>query len=254
MVVAVAMARREPRAQEQLLSSRWWYDPLPPWLPVSNLSSCMTLGQWALYQALVMVDHHQMGREDRTGQLIKVTQRELEIRTGLVAETIRQGTQWLLQHRFLDYYRPGRTQKPGWYRVDRGMIREIYRYVAPILEVEHMGMRGLDRDQIPDEGIIIYGKPKCRPLIAEWAELQAWLMAAEQQRERLPRVPQSVEIRRIVENYVENHPQADWGAEAAPPTSLGVTPNLIGGGQVHPQPHWGWHPQSRWGCHKDRES
>lgn len=229
MAVAVAMAKQQP----QLIKARWWYDALPPWLAASNLSSCMTLGQWSLYQALVIADHHQMGAPQRTGRLVKISHPALGVRARLSASAIRQGIPWLLQHGLLDYYRHGRAQSDSWFRIDLGLLREVYEYVCPILEYHELGWRGMERDAIPQEGVIVYGKPNCHPLVVEWSEVQTWIMRARQQRDQLPEVPSAAEIRRIVENYVEKNPARGAGCDDPTPHEVRGDPARGAGCGLH---------------------
>jgi len=189
------------------------FDAMPRWLRWSGLSQVIGSTPWAIYQALVMVDHQTMGlprrRHGRDGLAFEVRQEALERLTGFEVRAIRNRTAELRAKWLLSDYVCGAAGHPSRYQVCRALLVELYRYVGPILEPEHQGIRGVSMRQNLEGGLVIYGHHEQRPLIAQWEQLSAWQHAASQT--RLPDVPEVAVIEGIVENFVEKQAESHAG-------------------------------------------
>lgn len=232
--------------QQQLLPAQQQLDILPRWLRWSGLPQVLGPTGWAIYQALVMTDHQTMGLKGRRhydGLAFEVTQGELEQVTGFSERTVRRQIGDLFTRGLLAAYREGRAGKASWVQIDRELLRELYRYVGPILRPEHQGLRGLDLHRNAEGGYLIYGFPARYPLTIDWHDLWMAQKAAEQ---RLPERPVIAHVRMIVENHVENHPDIESGCESAPGQRVRVTRTQ--------RPPASEHPDRESGSHPDRES
>lgn len=203
------------------------FDAMPRWLRWSGLSQVIGPTAWAIYQALVMVDHQTMGlpsrRHGREGMAFEVRQEALERGTGFGERAIRLQTLELRSRGLLCDYRRGIAGHPSRYEICRPLLVDLYRYVGPILEPEHQGIRGVALRQNLEGGLIIYGYHDQRPLIAHWEQLSTWQHQSLQA--ALPEVPKVDRIRAIVEKYVENQPESDSGWD----TLTGVQPESDSG-------------------------
>lgn len=189
------------------------FDAMPRWLRWSGLSQVVGSTAWAIYQALVMVDHQTMGlprrRHGRDGMAFEVPQEALARLTGFGERVIRIQTQELRTVGLLSGYARGIAGQPSRYEVCRSVLPPLYRYVGPILTPEYQGVRGVALRENLSGGLVIYGYHDQQPLIVQWEQLWAWQRASLSQ--GLPEVPAVSRLRAIVENFVEKQPESDSG-------------------------------------------
>ncbi|MFW6156887.1 MAG: hypothetical protein ACOC7J_06185 [Armatimonadota bacterium] len=187
------------------------FDAMPRWLRWSGLSQVIGPTAWALYMALIMVDHQTMGlprrRHGRKGMAFEVGYDALERLTGYQERAIANRVQELRAKALLDHYWEGRSGYMSRFRVCRAFLRELYRYVGPILEPEHQGIRGVALRENLDGGLIIYGYHDQLPLMAQWEDLWKWQKASLDQ--HLPETPETGHVRSIVENFVEKQVESN---------------------------------------------
>ncbi len=148
---------------------RWQFNLVPRWLLYSGLPQALGPIRWAVFQALVQVDHQTMGLDNRRRGKDKVKfavgNEELS-RISAVADPRRAIRFLRTSTKLLSYWRPGiggalkgRAQA-RWseYEVNRKTLLELYRYVAPRLTVSEGGVQTLAQEK-PPLGMLVYGLP-----------------------------------------------------------------------------------------------
>lgn len=230
------------------------FDAMPRWLRWSGLAQTETadgkalIGPtgWAIYQALVMVDHQTMGlpqrRHGSVGFGFEVRQGALERVTGFGARAIRNHAAALRELGLLSSYWEGRGGKPCRYEVSRKLLVDLYRYVGPILQPEHQGIRGVAMRDSLTNGMLIYGHHDTMPLIVQWEQLWAWQRSSLET--GLPEWPDVGRVAFIVENFVEKNPESDSGSGEEPGISCRDTRNQIPGQGTLPESDSASHPES----------
>lgn len=209
------MAAAMPEQQQQLLPAQQQLDVLPRWLRWSGLPQVLGPTAWALYQALVITDHQTMGLPSRRhwdGRGFEATHDELVAVTGYDRRTVRRHLARLVERGPLSRYQEGRGGRASWFEINGDLLRQLYRYVGPILRPEHQGLRGCDLHASAEGGYVIYGFMGRYAIIAEWHDLWMAQRAAEG---RLPERPVLAQVRMIVENSVDNKEDRESTSEVA---------------------------------------
>ena len=175
----------------------------PRWLEYSGLPQALGATRWAVFRALVVLDHQTLGMEGRRrGKqrwAFAVPQRDLIAMTGLTDRTIRRAMQLVAASKLLRRYRPGRGREKsaggqwGEYEIDTDTLVSLYRYVGPRLAPLHGGTQGVARNQLPDE-IQIYGREELHGVCVDWKDL-----SMGQDSKRIGEEPEVLDAHRVAE-------------------------------------------------------
>jgi len=155
-------------------AQRRWYrevagDWMPRWLPYSGASRVLSLPQWAIWTAIVRLDHACMGRRTsrRTteglapGRAFAAPTTDVIAQSGCAERTLRREIPVLRGCGLLDHYSRGRG-KPGGYvwpefAIGRELLMELYVATAPRIVRALGGIANTPMERIPENGLRIYG-------------------------------------------------------------------------------------------------
>jgi len=179
---------------------------MPRWLQFSGLPQALGATRWAVFQAIVQLDHQTLGlasrRIGRDAGAFAAPQRDLVAITGLNQRTVGRTCQTLATTHLLGTYSPGGGRLAGaggrWckYAVNRDTMAALAQYALPRIMPLHGGIRGQRVNDLPRRGMRIYGLEDLAPLLLSTEELFLVAHRSGQAAED-PGDPDVVEVARI---------------------------------------------------------
>ncbi|HUU97218.1 MAG TPA: hypothetical protein VM487_15885, partial [Phycisphaerae bacterium] len=165
----MSQAAREQQgdASPSMFEAVFQYSLCPRWLVYSGLPKALGATQWAVFRAIVELDHQTSKLPGRRGGkdhcLFRVPQSDIVSATGLTERTVRRSVSVLRETKLLGHYKPGGGRQAGaggsWctFGVNTSTINDLFAYVIPMLMRIHGGILNVPRSQLPPGGITIYG-------------------------------------------------------------------------------------------------
>jgi len=153
----------------------WQISLTPRWLLFSALPQALGCTRWAMTQAIIQFDHQTAALPTRRrgadhAQFV-VPQRDIAAATGLNERTVGRISSALARTHLLSSYNPGGGRQAGaggkWcaYTVNRDTILALAQYALPRIIPMHGGVRGLGPNQLPAQGLHVYGWRERNPLV-----------------------------------------------------------------------------------------
>jgi len=140
--------------------ARLQFSMCPRWLEYSKLPQVLGPTGWAVFRALVVMDHQTLRlkerRHGRGGSIFAVPQADLIAVTGLSDREVRRQVARLAGSKLLSYHRAGTGRHKGgggqWGRfsINTKTLVILYRYVGPRLRRLHGGTQDLTLAHIPE--------------------------------------------------------------------------------------------------------
>ena len=143
------------------------FDMFPRWLKFSGLPQALGGTDWAVYRALIELDHQVMPiasrRFDDGGWTFTAPQADVVAVTGLVERTVRNALRRLRASALLSYRHgygsmDGRRGRWSSYRIECEPLTRLFLYVAPRLRPAHGGFAPWGVKPVPEAGVRIYGQ------------------------------------------------------------------------------------------------
>lgn len=153
------------------------YDTVPRWLLYSRLSECLTAPQWAVFVAIVQLDHQtrrvRQRRRGRDGARFVAPIEDICIRTGYRRTAVGTALRALSATRLMSYEaRKGRGRWPE-FEVHMDAIATLCAYVAPRLRGMHGGIASKGKLTDLGPGFRIYGNGD-HELVADLEIVRGW--------------------------------------------------------------------------------
>lgn len=176
----------------------------PRWLEYSGLPQALGATVWAVFRALVVLDHQTLGmkgrRRGKGRKGFTVPHEDVIAMTGLSLSSLQRALVRLQQTSLLARYRAGRGRLQGaggrWseFQINTDTLVALYRYVAPRLPPMHGGIQDVDRKELPAGGIQIYGREEFGAVHIPWEKL-----SAAQTSKAIEEEAEAIEIERVAE-------------------------------------------------------
>ncbi len=143
------------------------FNVFPRWLLFSGLPQVLGPVRWAVFRAIVELDHQTMGmggrRSGPDGCHFRVPRQDIWAMTGLSLSSVQRSLADLSDTGLLTCYTPGKGRQDGgggsWgtYGVNIETLQKLFAYVIPMVLEVHGGLLGVPLEKFPPEGIKIYG-------------------------------------------------------------------------------------------------
>jgi len=176
----------------------------PRWLEYSGLPQALGATKWAVFRALVVLDHQTLGMEGRrrgkARRSFAVPHRDLVAITGLKERCIRETLGYLAGTALLARYKAGLGRQKGaggrWSEFEMNVetLVALYRYVGPRLRPIQGGTADVQRKDLPSAGIQIYGREQFGAVHVPWEKL-----SAAETSKAIGEEPEPIEIFRVAE-------------------------------------------------------
>lgn len=184
--------------------ARLQFSMCPRWLEYSKLPQVLGPTGWAVFRALVVMDHQTLRlkerRHGRGGSIFAVPQADLIAVTGLSDREVRRQVARLAGSKLLSYHRAGTGRHKGgggqWGRfsINTKTLVILYRYVGPRLRRLHGGTQDLTLAHIPEGGIQIYGLEDVGAVKRSFPDLSAAETAKD-----IGTEPPELDVRKVAE-------------------------------------------------------
>ena len=190
----------------------WQISLIPRWLLYSGLPQALGPTRWAVFAALVQLDHQTAGlptrRRGADAAAFVAPQRDVVAATGYSESSVRRALVSLARTDLLSVYRPGGGRQEGaggaWctFGIERTTMLRLAEYVMPRIMPMHGGVRGLSANELPGHGLHVYGW-RDDPVVLSTDKLFRLAYAGDEPEE--PELEQIIEICGLpVQNTVEN--------------------------------------------------
>lgn len=144
----------------------WQFDFIPRWMKYSGLPQALGGTGWAIYRALVEMDHQLMNvearRHGKRGLGFAAPQEDIITQTGFGERAVRNHLRALESSGLVRIHTGQGCGEGGWgrwshYWIEREPLTRLFKYAAPRLRPIHGGFAGYTHKDLPDGGVRIYG-------------------------------------------------------------------------------------------------